>query len=161
MWLFGTLNSSEDYIREYDRFLDRRLSLTARERLARRNRLMASMPGGFPEALVYLMENRDEGAVTVEKLAALAQVSARTIYRYRDSRNSSYNADTVVALCIALHLPPWLSRLMLDKAGFAVKSYGPRGYYGEILDCCFMDTIPEVQEYLRSAGYPELRLQEN
>ena len=161
VWLFGTLNSSEDYIREYDRFLDRRLSLTARERLARRNRLMAAMPGGFPEALVYLMENRDEGAVTVEKLAALAQVSARTIYRYRDSRNSSYNADTVVALCIALHLPPWLSRLMLDKAGFAVKSYGPRGYYGEILDCCFMDTIPEVQEYLRSAGYPELRLQEN
>ena len=66
----------------------------------------------------------------------------------------------IVALCIALHLPPWLSRLMLDKAGFSVRSYGPRGHYGEILDCCFMDTIPEVQDYLRSAGYPELRLQE-
>ena len=50
---------------------------------------------------------------------------------------------------------------MLDKAGFSVKSYGPRGHYGEILDCCFMDTIPEVQEYLRAAGYPELKLQED
>ena len=49
VWLFGTLNSSEDYIREYDRFLDRRLSLSARERLARRNRLMASMPAAFPK----------------------------------------------------------------------------------------------------------------
>ena len=161
VWLFGTLNSSDDYVREYDRFLDRRLTLTARERLARRNRLMASMPAAFPEALVYLMENRDEGRVKVEELAAAAQVSAKTIQRYRNSERPSYNPDVVVAICIALHLPPWLSRLMLDKAGFSVKSYGPHGYYGEILDCCFMDTIPEVQEYLRSAGYPELRLQES
>ena len=160
VWLFGTLNSSEDYIREYDRFLDRRLSLTARERLARRNRLMASMPAEFPDALVYLMESRDEGRVRVEELAALAQVSAKTVQRYRNNSNMAYNPDVVVALCIALHLPPWLSRLMLDKAGFSVRSYGPRGHYGEILDCCFMDTIPEVQDYLRSAGYPELRLQE-
>lgn len=160
VWLFGTLNSSEDYVREYDRFLDRRLSLTARERLCRRNRLMSSMPVSFPDALVYLMENRDEGKVTVEQLAALAQVSSKTVQRYRNDENHSYDPDVVVAICIALHLPPWLSRLMLDKAGFSVKSYGPHGYYGEILDCCFMDTIPEVQDYLRSAGYPELRLQE-
>ena len=161
VWLFGTLNSNEDYVREYDRFLDRRLSLTARERLARRNRLMASMPCAFPDALVYLMENRDESRISVEELAAQAQVSARTVQRYRNNENTRYDPDIVVAICIALHLPPWLSRLMLDKAGFSVKSYGPRGHYGEILDCCFMDTIPEVQEYLKNAGYPELRLQES
>ena len=160
VWLFGTLNSSEDYVREYDRFLDRRLSLTARERLARRNRLMQSMPSSFSDALVYLMEARDEGQITLEELAALAHVSTKTVSRYRNGKYSSYNPDVVIALCIALHLPPWLSRLMLDKAGFSVRSYGPRGHYGEILDCCFMDTIPEVQEYLRSAGYPELKLQE-
>ena len=160
VWLFGTLNSSEDYVREYDRFLDRRLNLTARERLERRNRLMSAMPNAFPDALVYLMENRDGGKITVEQLAAAAQLSRKTVVRYRSRQNSSYQPDTVVALCLALHLPPWLSRLMLDKAGFSVKSYGPRGYYGEILDCCFMDTIPEVQEYLKSAGYPLLKLQE-
>lgn len=160
VWLFGTLNSCEDYVREYDRFLDRRLSLTARERLNRRNRLMASMPSSFPDALAYLMENRAEGRITVEQLAALAHISDRTVSRYRSSDRAAYNPDIVVAICIALHLPPWLSRLMLDKAGFTVKSYGPRGYYGEILDCCFMDTIPEVQDYLRSAGYPELKLQD-
>ena len=160
VWLFGTLNSNEDYVREYDRFLDRRLTLTARERLNRRNRLMQSMPASFSDALVYLMENRDEGRVTLEELAALAHVSKKTVSRYRNGKQSAYNPDVVIAICVALHLPPWLSRLMLDKAGFSVKSYGPRGHYGEILDCCFMDTIPEVQEYLRSAGYPELRLQE-
>ena len=161
VWLFGTLNSSEDYVREYDRFLDRRLSLTARERLARRNRLMQSMPSDFSDALVFLMESRDEGKLSVEELAARACVSTKTISRYRSGGRIQYQPDVVVALCIALNLPPWLSRLMLDKAGFSVKSYGPRGYYGEILDCCFMDTVPEVQDYLRAAGYPELKLQDS
>ncbi len=161
VWLFGTLNSNEDYVREYDRFPDRRLTLTARERLNRRNRLMASMPNNFPDALIYLMENRDGGCITVEELAARAHLSPKTVARYRSvTPRSPYNPDIVVALCIALNLPPWLSRLMLDKAGFSVRSYGPQGYYGEILDCCFMDSIPEVQDYLRSAGYPLLRLQE-
>jgi transcriptional regulator with XRE-family HTH domain len=160
VWLFGTLNSSEDYVREYDRFLDRRMTLTARERLARRNQLMASMPAEFPDALVYLMENRDEGRVTVEELAALARISSRTVSRYRSSARVNYQPDIVVAICIALHLPPWLSRRMLGMAGFPVQSYGARGHYGEILDCCFMDTVPQVQEYLRSAGYPQLKLQE-
>ena len=160
VWLFGSLNSCDDYVREYDRFLDCRLSRTARQRRNARDLLMQSMPLGFSEALVYLMEKRSGGKISAEELAALAHVSSRTVTRYRSGKQASYSPDVVVALCIALHLPPWLSRLMLDKAGFTVKSYGPRGYYGEILDCCFMDTIPEVQQYLRSAGYPELKLQE-
>ena len=161
VWLFGSLDSSEDYIREYDRFLDRRMSLTARERMARRNQLMLKMPHTFPDALRYLMENRAEGRITIEELAALARVSRKTVERYRSPAFSSWSPDVVVALCVALHLPPWLSRLMLEKAGFHVTSYGPRGHYGEILDCCFMDTVPEVQDYLRAAGYPLLRLQES
>ena len=161
VWLFGTLNNSDEFLREYDRFLDRRLNLSARERLERRNRLMESLPGSFGSALTYLMENRDGGRVTMEDLAARAQISVRTLRRYRNEKTIGYDPDVVVALCIGLHLPPWLSRVMLDKAGFAVKSYGPKGYYGEILDCCFMDTIPEVQAYLKESGYPELKLQKD
>ena len=161
VWLFGTLNSSDEYLKEYDRFLDRRINLSARERLARRNRLMESLPGSFGAALVYLMENADGGRVTLDELAARAQISTRTLRRYRNETDIGYDPDVAVALCLALHLPPWLSRVMLEKAGFAVKSYGPKGWYGEILDCCFMDTIPEVQAYLKQAGYPELKLQKD
>ena len=160
VWLFGTLNSSEDYNREYNHYLSRRTDLSARQQLELRNRLMQSMPVSFPDALVYLMENRAEGAITVEKLAAAAQVSTKTIQRYRNDLSASYHPDAVVAICIALHLPPWLSRVLLDKAGIAVRSYGPRGYYGEILDCYYMDTIPQIQKYLESSGYPKLKLQE-
>jgi hypothetical protein len=73
---------------------------------------------------------------------------------------SSYNPDAAVAVCLALHLPPWLSRVLLNKAGILVQNYGPKGHFGEILDCCFMDSVPEVQEYLKKAGYPPLKLME-
>jgi len=160
VWILGSLNSSEEYIREYDRFLDRQLTLTARERAAKREELMRQLPNDFPDALRFLMEDRGGGRITLEELAERSGLSRKTVERYRSRRTGAYSPDAVVAVCIALHLPPWLSRTMLEKAGIAVRSYGPRGYYGEILDCCFMDTVPEVQEYLRSAGYPELKLKD-
>ena len=155
------MNSSEEYNREYDRFLDRRLALSSRERAARREEFMRNLPNDFPDALRYLMEDRGSGRVTLEQLAERAMLSRKTIERYRSRRTEAYSPDAVVAICLALHLPPWLSRIMLEKARISVQSYGPKGYYGEILDCCFMDTLPQIQEYLRDAGYPELKLKED
>ena len=134
--------------------------MTAAQLAEKRDRLMQALPNDYPDALCYLMENADGGPVTVEQLAASAQVSPRTIQRYRTKMQSSYNPDAAVAVCLALHLPPWLSRVLLNKAGILVQNYGPNGHFGEILDCCFMDSVPEVQEYLKKAGYPPLKLME-
>ena len=158
--IFGSLNSSGEYNRHYNEYLDRRMSMTAAQLAEKRDRLMQALPNDYPDALCYLMENADGGPVTVEQLAASAQVSPRTIQRYRTKMQSSYNPDAAVAVCLALHLPPWLSRVLLNKAGILVQNYGPKGHFGEILDCCFMDSVPEVQEYLKKAGYPPLKLME-
>ena len=158
--LFGRLDSSEDYNRRYNEYLDRRMSLTARERAEKRDRLMRSLPNDFCDALRYLMENRDGGKVTIEELAAAAQVSRKTVERYRREERCAYQEDKVIAICIALHLPPWLSRTLLEKARITVRSHGPRGYCGEILDCCFMDSVDDVQRYLEENGYPKLKLQD-
>ena len=161
-WIPGTLNSSEEYTRDYDRFLglSRNGILNGPQRLEERNRIMREMPNDFPDALRYLMENRKEGRVTCEELARSAQISRKTVERYRARPQLSYHPDTLVALCVGLHLPPWLSRVLLEKAGVTVRSFGPAGHLGEILDCFFMDTIPQIQDYLRSAGYPELKVQD-
>ena len=158
--VFGSLNSSREYNRYYNSYLDRRMSLTAAQLTEKRNRLMQALPNDYPDALRYLMENADGGPVTVERLAELAHVSPRTVKTYRARNFSACNPDVAVAICLALHLPPWLSRILLNKACILVQNYGPRGYYGEILDCCFMDTIPEIQDYLKNAGYPPLKLME-
>jgi len=136
------------------------MSLSPAQRIARREAFMREMPNSFSDALRYVMAHRDGGAITLEELAAAAQISRKTVERYRSREQNAYDPDKVVALCIALHLPPWLSRILLDKARVTVRNWGPTGYLGEILDCCFMDTVPQVQQYLREAGYPPLKLQE-
>ena len=159
--VFGSLNSVDRYNKQYNAYLDRRMSLTAAQRAEKRDRLMQALPNDYPDALRYLMENADGGPLTVEQLAEIALVSPRTIQRYRSRPLPSYDPDVAVAICLALRLPPWLSRVLLNKAGILVQNYGPRGHYGEILDCCFMDPLPEVQEYLKNAGYPPLKLMED
>ena len=61
-------------------------------------------------------------------------------------------------LTFGLHLPPWLSDILLDRAHLTVKRYGPLAYYGIILDCFYMDTIQDVQEFVKNSGFDPLQL---
>ena len=78
--------------------------------------------------------------------------------RLRSEERKSYDLDQVVAICIGLHLPPWLSEVLLDRAGLKVKRYGEFGYFGIILDCFYMDDIDAVQNFLSANGLPSLNL---
>ncbi len=159
-YVFGRMNSDEVYDRHYHEYLDRMAARTARERTEAKNRLMAGMPLSFHETLEYLMRDHGCGKITVEKLSEDSQISQRTIIRLRNEERVSYKLDLVVALCIGLHIPPWLSEVLLDKARLSVKRYGEFGYYGEILDCNFMDTVGEVQVFLTENGYKPLNLKD-
>ena len=158
IYSFGTLNSDEEYTRHYHEYLDRKGRMSPAERKEKRDRLMKDMPDSFPEALTYLMGDHGWGKITEEKLAERAMLSRSTVHRYRTGKGRQYRLDTVVALCIALRLPPWLSDELLKRAGLCVSRYGDLDYYGEILDCCFMDSLRDVQAYLIRSGYPPLKL---
>ena len=96
--------------------------------------------------------------MTVDELVKRVPISRHTIIRLRTEERTSYDLDQVIALCIGLHLPPWLSEILLDRAGLSVKRYGPKGYYGVMLDCFYMDTMKEIQTFLEENGYPQLML---
>ncbi len=66
----------------------------------------------------------------------------------------------MLAICFALHLPGWLSSILLEKANIQISRYGKEGYLGELLDCNFMDTIDEIQAYLVENHHPPLALGE-
>lgn len=157
---FSRAESCEEYNRQYNEYLDRRMRLSAPDRAKKRDELMRHFPNTFSDALKYVMENRDGRRITCEELAAASQVSRKTIERYRRADQKRYQEDKLIALCIGMHLPPWLSRALLSRARIIVGNDGPRGYYGEILDCCFMDSVADVQQYLEDNGYPKLQLQE-
>ena len=119
-----------------------------------KNQLMEDMPMSFHGALSYIMKGR----VTVDELVKRIPISRSTLLRLRTEERKKYNLDQIVAICIGLNLPPWLSEILLDKAGLTVKRYGAYGYYGTILDCFYMDTIQEVQKFLGDNGYEPLEL---
>ena len=119
-----------------------------------KNRLMEEMPMSFHSALAYTMKGR----CTVDELIKRIPISRSTLLRLRTEERKQYNLDQIIAICIGLHLPPWLSEILLDKAGLTVKRFGPKGYYGTILDCFYMDTINEVQDFLSNNGYDLLNL---
>ena len=152
-YTFGQMNNDEALKNSF-KFLDISGSMTLKEAERAKNQLMEEMPLSFHSALAYIMKGR----TTVDELVKRIPISRRTLLRLRTEERKSYKLDQIIALCIGLHLPPWLSEVLLDKAGLSVKRYGPYGYYGTILDCFYMDTIQDVQKYLSNNGYEPLGL---
>ena len=152
-YTFGKMNS-EEAVKNSFKFLDLNGKMTLKEAENAKNRLMEEMPMSFHGALTYIMKGR----VTVDELTQMIPVSRRTLLRLRTEEKKNYNLDQIIAICIALHLPPWLSEILLDKAGLSVKRFGAYGYYGTILDCFYMDTIHDVQTFLTDNGYDPLNL---
>lgn len=151
-YCFGAMNSDEAYNRHYMAFAESGNTRTAREHLHAMSTLIAALPASFPEALCYLMT---QARTTIEKLEEDAFISNRTISRLRtDRERRDYSLDQV----IALHLPPWLSRDMVAKAGFVFRPIRQHQAYQMVLDCLFMDSVNDVQQFLLSTGCEPLRL---
>ena len=102
----------------YMAFAQEKGLLNSREQLTAMNKVLTELPLTFPDALSYLMKRAH---LTIEGMEEKAGISARTISRMRTQERRDYSLDQVIAICIALQLPPWLSREMLAKAGFLLR----------------------------------------
>lgn len=153
-YCFGCLNSDEEYNRHYISFAEDTDGFSAKERLEHMNRILKALPDSFPEAMDYLMRS---SKVTTEQLVERTGLSESTITRLRTKESDNYKMDQVVVLCVALHLPPWLSSEMLYKAGLALRRTKQHRAYRLILDCMFMDSVEMVQNFLTSTGCRPLK----
>lgn len=154
-YCFGCLNSDEEYNRHYISFAEDANELSAKERLEHMNRVLAALPDSFPEAMDFLMRS---SKVTTEQLVERCGLSESTITRLRTKESDNYKMDQIIVLCVALHLPPWLSSEMLNKAGLILRSTKQHRAYRLILDCLFMDSIDDVQNFLVASGCSKLKL---
>lgn len=154
-YCFGCLNSDEEYNRHYISFAEECGELSAREKLEHMTRVLNALPDTFPETLSMLMT---QSGITEENLEERSGISVRTISRLRREERSNYSMDQVIALCVALQLPPWLSTELLDRAGLLLRRTKQHRAYRLILDCMFMDTLDTVQSFLRASGCEALKL---
>lgn len=152
---FGAMNSDEEYNRHYFAFAHAANTLSDQEKLNTMTRTLDALPNTFHEALTYLMK---QAHTTIEELEERAHLSRRTISRLRTEARRDYSLDQVIAICVALHLPPWLSREMIGRAGFILRPTKQHLAYQFILDCLFMDSVDDVQKFLEEAGRQRLRL---
>ena len=154
-YCFGAMNSDEAYNQHYLTFAQEKGHSGSKEQLTAMTKLIAELPHAFPDALIYLMKRAH---LTIEALEEKAGISARTISRMRTLERRDYSLDQVIAICIALQLPPWLSREMIARAGYLLRPIKQHQAYQLVLDCMFMDTVADVQRFLVDAGCDKLRL---
>lgn len=154
-YVAGKLHSDEEYNRHYMAFPQPDDRLSSRERLSAMNRMLGELPPTFHDALTYLMKR---ARLSIEALESKAGISTRTITRLRNQERRDYSLDHVIALCVALQLPPWLSREMLARAGFVLRPTKQHQAYQLVLDCMFMDRLEDVQRFLAEAECEPLRL---
>lgn len=140
-------------IENYYHIIDPKRKLSEKERAEEVNRMLVNMPACFPEALRYVMTRF---GFTQEALAFESKVSESTIGRYRNGKVKSFSEKNVVAMCVAMHLPPWLSFELIAKAGFSLAATKEQLAHLMILNCMYMRSIGEVNEYLRERGNTSL-----
>lgn len=102
----------------YFAFAHNASTLSDQEKLLAMSRALDALPSSFHDALTHLMK---QAHMTIEELEEQAFLSRRTISRLRTEERCDYSLDQVIAICVALHLPPWLSREMIQRAGFILR----------------------------------------
>ena len=138
-----------DAIGNYYHIIDPEGTLPEIERAKKEAEVLNDMPNSFPKALCYVMRL---SGFTKEARAYESKVSESTIGRYRTGKVKHYSEKNVVALCVAMHLPPWLSFKLIGKAGFSLAATREQQAYLMVLSCMYMRSVDEVNDYLRERG---------
>ena len=136
------------------RIIDPLGKLSPRERIRKKNDVLNEFPRYFPKALCYVMKLT---GMTIEALEEASQVSCRTISRYRTGDAKSYSEDKIVAMCVAMQLPPWLSRELI-RVGVGFSETPRQRTYMMILDGMYTSSVDEIQAILSSFGEDALKL---
>ena len=89
---------------------------------------------------------------TIEKLGTYLGVSARTISRFWTDQNIRPTLDIVVAVCLALHMPPADSMKVVELTGYSLRNIPRERIYHYLLHVCFMQDMRICNELLKYAG---------
>ena len=153
-YVFGQLNSDEEYN-------GRSLTLSASEQsphlyeqAVKTAKLLATLPGTFHEAFAAMMRAANIKPV---QLAEETLMSERTIYRYQEVEREDYSADTVAVLCVGMHLDPMLSFALIQRAGIFLRDTPEDLILKAVLMGMYRMTVRQVRQYLCEINYPRIK----
>ena len=115
--------------------------------------LAAELPNNFPKMLDKLISDK---GVKEEDLAGTTNLSEKTIQWLRHHEQKSIGIETIVQLCIGLHLPPILSGYLLRAAGKHFSDTNLHNAYKFLLCSCYLYSVDECNALLEGQGYDTL-----
>ncbi len=125
--------------------------------IKRLNGILNDLPGSFSGTLKKHMKRL---GFSPDLLAESSWISPSTIKQYRQNENNKKTLKTVTALCIGLHLHPWLAEDMIRKAGLVVTATKQDSAYRYLYTFHYKDTIEECNKYLKSQNLSEFKMSE-
>lgn len=122
--------------------------------LAETREIFKKLSPNLSETLKTLMKWRH---VTVEQLAEASGMSEKTIQRLRkDPPEIEATFESLIQLCIGLHLPPMISDHVLHIAGKSYTDKDAHMAYQLLLASCYDYSIEECDILLKGQGFPPL-----
>ena len=116
-------------------------------------KVMQNLPGSFSGALKYLMTWKEK---TVEKLAEESCLDPKTIQRMRNNEDYETTIETIVAICIALQLPPVVSDALISRSACSLGVSEKLLTYRFLLDSHYTTPVADCNETLKRMEFDPL-----
>jgi DNA-binding Xre family transcriptional regulator len=116
-------------------------------------KVLQHLPGSFSGALKYLMTWKEK---TVEKLAEDSCLDSKTIQRMRNHEDYETTIETIVAICIALQLPPVVSQALISRSSCSLGVSEKLLTYRFLLDSCYTTPVANCNETLKRMEFDPL-----
>lgn len=151
---FDLENHNKKYAPEIDKFSD--TTVEEREKLKEKTR--KNVPEDFGAALQYFMRNRPLGKISREKAATACRMKPKEFDRYCDDPTMVYTLKELIDICVGLHLAPWESDILFEKANIPLPRTGPLAHFGFIVDCLYLEPHKNIDGFVENLG---VKSQEN
>lgn len=112
-------------------------------------RIYRELPNDYTTCLKIVREWRD---VTFEELAERTLINERTIRRIINGESQG-SLESLILICLGLHLPPEISNHIIEKSPFSLNySNEDHIYYQFALNTLFAKTMNEIRGFLQMHG---------
>ena len=101
----------------------------------------------------------DDCEFTAKKLADFTGISERAIYSYRTKYLTFYALDKLIAMIVAMQMPPWISTGFLRAAGQNLSGNPALYSYECVIMTMFYDTLENVQKFMQAVSMRRLDLE--
>lgn len=103
----------------------------------------------FNEVMIHFMSSLN---VAIEQLAEETGLSEKTIQRMRNDSKRTPAIESVVAVCIGLHLDPYDSDKLLASAGYTLNNKKIHRIYRLLIHFSYKDSVKDCNDALIRLG---------